>query len=168
MEYQFFRDGEAIKVNAERDGDRLTLHLPDGNPTFEVVDLDNGSFLLRQDGKQSRVTAIKVSSKVLVVTDCESYVFDLPGSKDGDTFGTDHGEHGDKSKIAAPMPGKVVKVLVEVGQTVEPKQKLLIVEAMKMENPLVAPFKGEVVKINCAAGELVDSDKVLIELKQLS
>lgn len=50
---------------------------------------------------------------------------------------------------------------------VVPKQRLVIVEAMKMENPLVAPFKAEVSSVGCAAGELVDVDKVLIELKKL-
>lgn len=168
MDYQFFFNGQAITVKAERNGDNLTLTLPDSSHVFTVAELGNGEYLLRQDGIQRRVVALKATNKVFAVTDCGAVCLELPSSKDGDTFGGEHGEHGDKSKIIAPMPGKVVKVLVEAGQTVEPKQKLLIVEAMKMENPLVAPFKAEVVKVNCTANELVDSDRVLIELKQLA
>ncbi len=168
MEYQFFANGEPIKVNAERNGDKLTLTLADSQHSFEVTELSNGAYLLRRDGKQTHVSVVKVSNKLNVITDCASYAFEVPSGKDGDSFGADHGEHGDKSRVMAPMPGKVVKILVEPGQTVEPKQKLLIVEAMKMENPLVAPFKAEITKINCAPGELVDSDKVLIELKQIT
>jgi len=168
VDYQFVLNGQVLAVKAERLGDRLTLSMPTGNHVFDLVDLGNGEFLLRSDGAQRKVVAIKASSKVIVLTDCITTTFDLPSSKDGDHFGAEHGEHGDKSKVVAPMPGKVVKVLVEPGQTVEPKQKLLIVEAMKMENPLVAPFKAEVVKVNCIAGELVDSDKILIELRQIT
>ncbi len=168
MDYQFVLNGEVVAVKAERLGDRLTLSLPTGNHVFDIVDLGNGEFLLRNDGKQHKVVAIKASNKVIVLMDCMTTTFDLMSSKDGDHFGADQGEHGDKSKVVAPMPGKVVKVLVEPGQMVEPKQKLLIVEAMKMENPLVAPFKAEIVKVNCTAGDLVDSDKILIELRQLT
>jgi 3-methylcrotonyl-CoA carboxylase alpha subunit len=168
VDYQFVLNGQVIAIKAERVGDRLNLSLSTENHVFDLVDLGNGEFLLRSDGMQRKVVAIKVSSKVIVLTDCITTTFDLPSSKDGDHFGADQGEHGDKSKVIAPMPGKVVKVLVEPGQTVEPKQKLLIVEAMKMENPLVAPFKAEVVKVNCTAGDLVDSDKILIELRQLT
>jgi 3-methylcrotonyl-CoA carboxylase alpha subunit len=168
MDYQFTLNGQVLAAKAERQGDRLTLSLPEGNHIFDLVDLGNGEYLLRNDGKQRKVVALKASNKVIVLTDCITTIFDLPSSKDGDHFGADQGEHGDKSKVVAPMPGKVVKVLVEPGQTVEPKQKLLIVEAMKMENPLVAPFKAEVVKVNCIEGDLVDSDKILIELRQLT
>jgi 3-methylcrotonyl-CoA carboxylase alpha subunit len=168
MDYQFVLNGQVLAVKAERQGNRLTLSLPEGNHVFDLVDLGDGEFLLRNDGKQQKVVAIKASSKVIVLTNCLTTTFDLPLSKDGDHFGADQGEHGDKSKVVAPMPGKVVKVLVEPGQTVEPKQKLLIVEAMKMENPLVAPFKAEIVKVNCTAGDLVDSDKILVELRQLT
>jgi 3-methylcrotonyl-CoA carboxylase alpha subunit len=161
-------NGQALAVKAERQGERLTLNLPEGNHVFDFVDLGNGEFLLRNDGKQRKVVALKVQNKIIVLTNCITTTFDQLSSKDGDHFGADQGEHGDKSRVVAPMPGKVVKVLVEPGQTVEPKQKLLIVEAMKMENPLVAPFKAEIVKVNCTAGDLVDSDKILIELRQLS
>ncbi len=168
MDYQFFLNGQALPVKADRNGDTLTLILPDGNHTFAVNDLGRGEYLLKSDGRQRKVIAVKVSNKIFAATDHCTIAFDLPSRKDGDAFGAEHGEHGDKSKVIAPMPGKVVKVLVEPGQTVEPKQKLLIVEAMKMENPLVAPFKAEIVKVNCTAGELVDSDKILIELRQLA
>ena len=65
------------------------------------------------------------------------------------------------------MPGKIVKVLVQPGDKVEPKQKLVIVEAMKMENPLVAPFSAEILKVNCSSGQLVDTETVLVELAPL-
>lgn len=167
MELKLFRDDVAVEIQVERDGDKLLVMHDGKNHRYEVTPLGENEYILRKANKVMRVTAIKSRGKVYVLTDNEAYTFDLPASKDGDSFGADQGDHGDKSKIAAPMPGKVVKVLVKAGDRVEPKQKLVIVEAMKMENPLVAPFKAEVKAINCVEGELVDSETTLIELDKL-
>jgi biotin carboxyl carrier protein len=168
MDYQFFIHGEKTEIKAERNGDVLTLALAGQNHSYGIRDLGGGQYLLRQGNTHHRLITLKAKNKIFVITDAETYTFELPASKDSDAFGAEQSEHGDKSKICAPMPGKVVKVLVNAGDTVEPKQKLLIVEAMKMENPLVAPFKAEILKINCEPGELVDSDRILIELRQLT
>ncbi len=164
MELKLFIEAEAIEIKADRSGDSLTIHSAGKAHSFGVTELGSGDYLLRHGDKVHRITAIKNGNKIHVLTENESYAFELPAAKDSDHFGGEQSDHGDKSKIVAPMPGKVVKVLVKPGDTVEPKQKLVIVEAMKMENPLVAPYKAEVKSVNCADGELVDSERVLIEL----
>lgn len=164
MDLKLFRNEAVVEIRAEREGENLQVIRDGKNQRYEFAVCGENEYLLRNADKVMRVTAIRARNRVYVLTDNESYVFDLPAAKDADSFGSDQGDHGDKSKISAPMPGKVVKVLVKAGDKVEPKQKLIIVEAMKMENPLVAPFAGEVKTVNCAEGELVDSEKVLIEL----
>jgi 3-methylcrotonyl-CoA carboxylase alpha subunit len=73
-----------------------------------------------------------------------------------------HGAHdGD---IAAPMPGKVTSVEVSHGQTVVIGQRLLTLEAMKMEHGLTAPFDGTVSEINAVAGDQVAVDAVLARI----
>lgn len=64
--------------------------------------------------------------------------------------------------ITTPMPGKVVAVLVEVGQKVEAGQGLVVVEAMKMENELRAPKAGLVRQLSAQVGVAVDSGAVLV------
>lgn len=64
--------------------------------------------------------------------------------------------------ISAPMPGRVVKLLVEVGQTVEPGQALLTLEAMKMENELRTPTAGTVSEIAAAEGDVVTTGQKLV------
>lgn len=164
MNLRLFRNDAEIEIKAEREGDKLLLMHSGANHRYEVTSLGENEYLIRNAHSLIRVTAIRSKNKVFVLTDNESHVFELPASKDAETFGAEQGEHGDKSKISAPMPGKVVKVLVKAGDKVEPKQKLIVVEAMKMENPLVSPFKGEVKSVHCSEGELVDSEKMLIEL----
>ncbi|HEV2146378.1 MAG TPA: biotin/lipoyl-containing protein [Longimicrobiaceae bacterium] len=67
--------------------------------------------------------------------------------------------------IAAPMPGLVVRVEVEVGQQVRAGQGVVIVEAMKMENELKAPADGVVARIEAQAGQTVEKGATLIVLE---
>lgn len=69
------------------------------------------------------------------------------------------------AKIVAPMSGVILKVLVSTGQKVEYGQKLLILEAMKMENDIVADKSGIVKNIKVKEGESVDTGDVLVELE---
>jgi len=67
--------------------------------------------------------------------------------------------------IVAPMPGMVVKVNCKVGDQILENDKLVIVEAMKMENALGSPLSGTVKKINAIEGKAVDKGSVLIEIE---
>ena len=71
-----------------------------------------------------------------------------------------HRHHG-SSEIVAPMPGKVVRVLVEVGAEVEAGQGVLVVEAMKMQNEMKSLQGGKVVSIRVAQDETVNAGDVL-------
>jgi biotin carboxyl carrier protein len=69
-------------------------------------------------------------------------------------------DHGPK-KITAPMPGKVVRVLVSEGEEVEPGHGIAVVEAMKMQNEIKSPKKGRVAKILVSGGAAVNAGDVL-------
>jgi biotin carboxyl carrier protein len=64
--------------------------------------------------------------------------------------------------IAAPMPGMIVEIKCDVGDTVAAGDEVLILEAMKMQNPLTSPIEGTVKAINVKAGDSVESGDVLI------
>ncbi|HEX2172585.1 MAG TPA: biotin/lipoyl-containing protein, partial [Dehalococcoidia bacterium] len=66
--------------------------------------------------------------------------------------------------LKAPMPGTIVRILVEEGDRVEALQSLIILEAMKMEHVIQAPYAGIVRRIHYRAGELVPGDADLVEL----
>ena len=67
-----------------------------------------------------------------------------------------------KQTISAPMPGKVVKVLVKVGEEVKEGQGLVVIEAMKMENELKAPKAGKVVEVSAQEGSAVENGAKLV------
>lgn len=70
-----------------------------------------------------------------------------------------------RQKIAAPMPGKVVRVLASVGDLVEAGQGLIVVEAMKMQNEMKASHGGRVIEIRATAGDTVGAGDTLVILE---
>jgi len=68
-------------------------------------------------------------------------------------------------RIAAPMPGKVVRVLVGAGDAVRARQPLVVVEAMKMENELRAERDGTVAELHAREGLLVDAGALLLVIQ---
>ena len=66
--------------------------------------------------------------------------------------------------VSSPMPGRVVKLLVDEGDAVEPGRAVVIVEAMKMENEVAAAAAGVVSKVEVAAGDTVDAGQLLLEI----
>ncbi|MCF5098247.1 3-methylcrotonyl-CoA carboxylase, partial [Pseudomonas gessardii] len=67
--------------------------------------------------------------------------------------------------LTAPMNGSIVRVLVEVGQTVEAGTQLVVLEAMKMEHSIRAPHAGVVKALYCQEGEMVGEGSALVELE---
>jgi 3-methylcrotonyl-CoA carboxylase alpha subunit len=73
---------------------------------------------------------------------------------------------GGSPKVTAPMPGTVLRVLVAPGEHVEARQPLVVLEAMKMETPLLAPYASEVRRVHVQAGDRVAGGAVLLELAE--
>ena len=76
-----------------------------------------------------------------------------------------HGVAAGPRQVVAPMPGKVVKVLVKPGDPVETRQGLVVVDAMKMENELRARAAGRVVEVRAIEGASVEAGAILVILE---
>ncbi|HEY5885659.1 MAG TPA: biotin/lipoyl-containing protein [Pyrinomonadaceae bacterium] len=141
-------------VTAEIDGRRYELEVRES--VGGVLLIKNGTSVFR-----CRVEARRESGKYEVVLRGRSYpisIIDLKRLRSAENA-AGHG-HG-TAEIVSPMPGKVVRVLVEQGNTVEAGAGIVVVEAMKMQNELKAPKAGIVVSINAVAGATVNSGDVL-------
>jgi pyruvate carboxylase subunit B len=75
---------------------------------------------------------------------------------------------GGRQEVRAQMPGKIVKILVQVGQEVETDQGLVVVEAMKMENELRSSIDGVVAEIAVEEGAAVETGTLLIVVEPLT
>ena len=78
----------------------------------------------------------------------------------GGAAGSDAGPRA----VVAPMPGRIVKVLVQPGEAVQARQGLVVVEAMKMENEVRAPHAGIVADVRVREGSSVEANAVLVVL----
>ena len=111
------------------------------------------------DGEIAAVTGFADDERVVVFYEGQAYEFELAAR--GTVAG--HGAHD--GEIEAPMPGKVTAIDVSAGQKIAKGQRLLTLEAMKMEHALTAPFDGTVVELNASAGQQVSEGLVLIKVE---
>ena len=140
--FQYSREGESIERQ------------------FSLEELTPGSYSVLIGGRSYEVIAagneVRVNGRAFTVE-----VFDprsLRGRKAG---GTGEG----RQNVAAMMPGKVVRVLVTVGQAVEAGHGLVVVEAMKMQNEMKSPKTGHVAEVKTKAGATVAAGEVLVVIE---
>jgi biotin carboxyl carrier protein len=129
--------------------DSLSLNI--GNKIFKINVFSKG-----EDGKTIKATVNGKVAEFSLKSDLDLLLEKMGG-----------GSIGAKSaqKIKAPMPGLIVKILVEAGNLVEKGQVLLNFEAMKMENQLKSPGNGTVKSISVQAGDKIEKGQILIELE---
>jgi 3-methylcrotonyl-CoA carboxylase alpha subunit len=86
---------------------------------------------------------------------------------DVDSAAQEHAAPGaEQSALTAPMPGTVIRVAVAPGDAVAPRQTLLVLEAMKMETPVVSPYQATVRAVHVKEGDRVAGGALLVELEE--
>ncbi len=195
MKLRVVVDGEPIDLDLRRDGTSspayrqprcAVAHRPVPFQSVTVAcPAASGWRLRRGDGTERDVSILEAEPGIYsVLLDGESYEAKLTNGQAG-SFVDVRGRHyavevidprryrrrsgglpGEgRQQLKAPMPGKVVRVLVSEGDEVEPGQGLVVVEAMKMQNEMKAPRAGRVVALAARAGATVGAGEVLAVLE---
>jgi 3-methylcrotonyl-CoA carboxylase alpha subunit len=128
-------------------------------PPRLAVALDGKTVELTDDSELAEVSGFADGTRVVVFQEGQAYQFALGSRGTGATHGLHDGE------IEAPMPGKVTAVEVSSGEKVAKGQRLLTLEAMKMEHALTAPFDGTVTELNASAGDQVTEGRLLVKVE---
>jgi 3-methylcrotonyl-CoA carboxylase alpha subunit len=145
-----------FRLNADR---RFTVHLlEDGKPI--AVDFDIGLYDAGTDWEPSVGYMVDIVDAREALYIEAGAAFDYRLDRRG--TGTTHGVHD--GEIEAPMPGKVTAVEVKQGEKVAKGQRLLTLEAMKMEHALTAPFDGTVAELNTTVGAQVTEGQLLVKV----
>jgi biotin carboxyl carrier protein len=159
----------AVEVTS-RDG--VVLVSVDGRRREVDVTHAGGVISLLLDGTRSYEATVARSSHDAMTVCVDGVPVELtvtagPGLK-ARSSGHGRSEDGPQQgpqQVKAPMPGKIVKVLVKPGDRVEPRQGLIVVEAMKMENELRARAAGTVREVRVTEGASVEAGAILVLLE---
>jgi len=156
------------KIELEKKGNSIFIN--DQNLDFELLTKtsDSVSLLIKNKvfkidlisrGEEEKTIKASINGKVVefsIKTDLDLLLEKMGG-----------GSSGAKSaqKIKAPMPGLIVKIIVQQGDSVEKGQVLLNFEAMKMENQLKSPGAGKIKSISVSEGDKIEKGQILVELE---
>ena len=145
----------------------MTVELEVGGRTrqVDVVAVPCGWSLLL-DGRSYEVALDAPHGQPTLSVNGQSMPITLPGARRFGRGGAagDSGASGPR-RVVAPMPGRIVKLLVKPGDVVAARQGLVVVEAMKMENELRAPGAGTVAEVRVVEGASVEANAVLIVIE---
>jgi biotin carboxyl carrier protein len=146
------RTGQACRFQVGSDGER---HAEVAQPEPGIY-----SVLMAGHSYEARVEP-GANGEVVVVIDGNRFDIDV---RDPRHFRRRNGWHGidGLQNVTAPMPGKVVRLLAQLGTTVTAGQALVVVEAMKMQNELRSPKSGKVVSVPVHEGDTVAAGDVLV------
>jgi 3-methylcrotonyl-CoA carboxylase alpha subunit len=161
-----YRAGEReLSVEAGRAGaGTLLLRLDEREATVEVLSVENGRLSAILDGEPVSATFAFEGPSVLISFNGQTHELSKPAPPDVDGAGSG-GTDASGASLTAPMPGTVVRVMVGEGDEVEEGQPLLVLEAMKTEQPVAAPHAGRVSSLPYSEGSLVPSGAVLAEIE---
>jgi len=148
-------------VELQRVGAGYRVSIGDRTYAVEPQYLDETTLLLTIDGLRYRVHVARNGRERHLGIEGEVYTFaHEPAAPSGHAVAT-----VTSPEITAPMPGKVLQVLVRPGDRVAAGDPLLILEAMKMETRLVAETNGTVSEVRVGAGAMVDGGQLLLVLE---
>ena len=168
MRYQVTIGERVLAVTLRRSGEVLFASVDDGPEQQVRLDTVRGplrslvvgdqraELLVRRDGQSVEIALQGVGFQVEVMDETRARLAQVAAARGGGHVRRD---------LKAPMPGLVVKVLVEAGQEVTPGQPLVVLQAMKMENELSLPGGGTVSQVGVAEGQTVEAGQVLATLE---
>ena len=167
MHYEVGVGGRLRQVAVARAGDAFVVTMDGRAYQVDIVAVDDHTVSLVVDGV--RVQEVTVSSepgtgRQMALVGTTLVPVTLNDRRRGRRAEESASGTGPQ-RLMAPMPGKVVRILVKTGETVSARQPLVVVEAMKMENELRASRDGTVAEIHAREGASVDAGALLVVIQ---
>ncbi len=134
----------------------------------DLMHNDEGIFSILENNRSHNISLVPSSKPKSYTAHTLYYTYELEVIDAEARYIRNRGEGvpaQSEKKITAPMPGKIVKVLVEPGQTVIKGQTAVIISAMKMESEYKVALDGTVKRVMVKAGDTVETNQVLIEIE---
>lgn len=156
---------ETHEIEISRDGRKVTATVDGREYQLDVSEPESNVFLIKNENKVSQVfVSANPNDAGIFAVGLHGHELDIDiidpkrlrgaGKADEDAAG--------KAEIKTAMPGKVVRILVELGAEVAKGDGIVVVEAMKMQNELKSPKDGVVADIRAAEGQTVNAGDILV------
>ena len=158
-------EGTGYALEVQREGARVLAEVDGRRYELEAREAEPGVFLLQAGGRvyECRVgAATSPADATEVHVGQQAFQIALVDPRRLRHTQATGAHASGRAAVAAAMPGKVVRILTEVGAQVAAGDALLVVEAMKMQNELKSPKAGRVVEVHTAAGATVNAGDVLV------
>lgn len=137
-------------------GDKVLWTIDSQSVEADVVEISSGNFSVLIDGESIEARVEVNNSNLRVIANGKEYAAQIENPRSLRKKHLGAGEIEGRQAIAAPMAGKIVRVLVHAGDEVQLGQGLLIVEAMKMQNEIRSPKSGKVERLAVIEGQAVN------------
>ncbi len=163
--HRFQVDGQPHTVVVdEADDDAILVTVDEGDPVTLDVTTSGvpGYFSMVIDGRPQRAYVARDGRNLRVIVGGRTFILGPAGAA-GRGRGAVGAGVDPAGIITAPLAGVVVDVRVAEGDTLEPRQVVVVIEAMKMQNEVQAPMAGAVTSIRCEAGARIEKGDVVIE-----
>jgi biotin carboxyl carrier protein len=163
METQVEIDAKELKVSLKRSGNRVVAEVEGRRYDLTLFDVEPGVYLVLFNNQvyEYRVDKDSRSNSLHIHTGNISYNVNVTDPRRWQRDKSSIGHGSGHARIVAPMPGKVVRVMVEVGSNVSAGQGIVVVEAMKMQNEIKTSRDGKVVEILVETGSTVNAGDLL-------
>lgn len=167
MRYQAVIGEQEIEISVEANGRIMEILLADSGESVDYQRISAARYSILIGGKSYSLQVEKNNPGFEVTHRNQAVEVLIKDEIDliRERYGMGAGLAEMHGIVKAPIPGKVVKIEVEEGQTVEPDTGLMILEAMKMENEIKAPVGGVIAKIFVSEGDNLDKDAQLLEIE---
>ena len=160
MKYGATIQGKTVEIDLNRRGSGIVeAQIGERRYVLEARAVQPGFYWLNWENRSVEVVVTEKNGSYLVMVGGRQVVVELDDLRTA--LRHSHQGQAGPTQIRAPMPGKIIRVLVEEGAEVEANQGILVMEAMKMQNEIKSPKKGIVKSIAVKAGAAVNSGDVL-------
>ena len=163
MRFDFRTRDQDVAIDVVTDGDDWRLTIDGRQVPLQIRQDAGGAWLVQTHQGRRRLWVAARGDERLVFCDGRVHRMVLPDPEHDDE--TEDAASG--LNLSADMPGKIVKVLVKVGDTVETGQTVLIMESMKMETEMVAVQDATVSEVHVTGGQVVGQGDALVDLEAL-
>ena len=172
MQYEVEVGGRRLQVVVTRSGDGFAVAVDGRARQVDAARIDAHTLSLLVDATDGKATSHEVSvaanpisGQLTVHVGATAVAVTLNGRRRWGRKEDSAGAGTGPQRLTAPMPGKVVRVLVKAGDLVTARQPVVVVEAMKMENELRASRDGTVAEIPVREGMSVDAGALLLVIQ---